>query len=216
MSESTGIGAAGHAMAPHANPHELIAALRREHAHLSDPVGFHHLENLAQRTSAQSGTVQRILNAKLVELVHQYRGRIASVGGNATGKVAAQCTAQKDTLRSLVQLLAAHEPHRSDVRTSAPGAGPSELKSVKYFRNTWSKLSVDQQVKNAMLQAPQNAGPINSHMVSLRSLTLMRDISPDYLNRFMTYMDSLSCLDQADKKPQAPQPKTRAGTPPAR
>jgi hypothetical protein len=67
-----------------------------------------------------------------------------------------------------------------------------------------------------MLQAPQNAGPINSHMVSLRSLTLMRDISPDYLNRFMTYLDSLSCLDQADKKPQTPQPKTRTGTTPAR
>jgi hypothetical protein len=96
---------------------------------------------------------------------------------------------------------------------SGHGGAPSELKSVKYFRNTWSKLSVDQQVKHAMLQAPQNAGPINSHMVSLRSLTLMRDISPDYLNRFMTYMDSLSCLDQADRKPIATQPKTRAGTP---
>ena len=48
-------------------------------------------------------------------------------------------------------------------------------------------------------QAPKNAGPINSHVVALRSLALMRDTSPDYLNRFMSYVDTLLCLDQGDK-----------------
>lgn len=201
------------AAAPHAQPHELIAALRQENVHLLDPVGFHQLENLALRASIQSDKVQRILNAKLVKIAQNYRGRIALGRGNAEEKYAVQSPVQKDTLRSLVQLLASHEPHRSDTQMGGHGGAPSELKSVKYFRNTWSKLSVDQQVKHAMLQAPQNAGPINSHMVSLRSLTLMRDISPDYLNRFMTYMDGLSCLDQADRKPVTNQPKSRAGTP---
>ena len=197
-------------------PHALIAALRGEGAHLFDPVGFHQLENLARRANTQSDKVQRILNARLVELAQNCQDRITRGGAHAKGEIAVQNLAPKDTLRSLVQLLAAHEPQRSDARADNQSGAPSELKSVKYFRNTWSKLSVDQQVKKSMQQAPQNAGPINSHMVSLRSLTLMRDISPDYLNRFMTYVDSLSCLDQADKKPPAPQPKTRAGRPPTR
>jgi hypothetical protein len=39
----------------------------------------------------------------------------------------------------------------------------------------------------------------------LRSLALMRDISPDYLNRFMSYADTLLRLDQGEKeKPSSP------------
>jgi hypothetical protein len=34
-------------------------------------------------------------------------------------------------------------------------------------------------------------------MLVLRSLGIMRDVSPDYLNRFMNYVDTLLCLDQA-------------------
>lgn len=77
-----------------------------------------------------------------------------------------------------------------------------ELKTAQSFRNTWSKLSVEKRVMQALDQAPKNAGPINSHMLVVRSLALMRDISPDYLNRFTTYVDTLLCLEQCleDKK----------------
>jgi hypothetical protein len=84
-----------------------------------------------------------------------------------------------------------------------------ELKAIRQFRNTWSKLSVDKQVAQALDQAPKNAGPINSHMLVLRSLALMRDTSPDYLNRFMSYVDTLLCLDQGDAKSK-PVPKKPA------
>jgi hypothetical protein len=63
---------------------------------------------------------------------------------------------------------------------------------------------VQKQVSKAMAQAPQNAGPINSHMLVLRSLGLMRDASPDYLNRFMVYVDTLLCLDEAGTTKVAP------------
>lgn len=82
----------------------------------------------------------------------------------------------------------------------------SELKTVRNARNTWSKLSVVKQVAQAIEQAPKNAGPLNSHMLVLRSLELMRDISPDYLNRFVSYIDPLLWLDQAESKSR-PAPK---------
>lgn len=104
----------------------------------------------------------------------------------------------KDLARALAQQSLASAPAG---REEHPGARP-ELKSVQQFRNTWSKLSVDRQVNQALHQAPANAGPINSHMLVLRSLTLMRDLSPDYLNRFISYADTLLCLDQGElKKP---------------
>ena len=43
-----------------------------------------------------------------------------------------------------------------------------------------------------------NAGPLNSHHLVHRALLLMRELSPEYLNRFMSYVDSLLWIDQAN------------------
>jgi hypothetical protein len=125
----------------------------------------------------------------------------------ATLKARQQCA----SLGALVRQLEQHSPENIDARV-AENAGPrSELKTIRNFRNTWAKLSVDKQVAQALEQAPKNAGPINSHMLVLRSLALMRDISPDYLNRFMSYADTLLCLDQGEKeKPAAPKKRQAA------
>jgi hypothetical protein len=104
--------------------------------------------------------------------------------------------------RSMVQQ-AQLAPQPVETGFDAPAGLRPELKTTRYFRNTWSKLSVDKRVAQALAQAPKNAGPINSHMLVLRSLALMRDISPDYLNRFTSYVDTLLCLDQYDEEKQA-------------
>jgi len=64
-------------------------------------------------------------------------------------------------------------------------------------------------VTQALGQAPKNAGPINSHMLVLRSLALMREISPDYLNQFTSYVDALLCLDQYDKEAKSSKPMAK-------
>ena len=104
---------------------------------------------------------------------------------------------------SLTALVRQLEPHAPEICAPDlerfPVSRP-ELKAIRDFRNTWSKLSIDRQVAQALEQAPANAGPINSHMLVLRSLELMRDISPDYLNRFISYADTLLCLDRSGKE----------------
>jgi Protein of unknown function (DUF2894) len=72
------------------------------------------------------------------------------------------------------------------------------LKTLSYFRSTWSKLSADRRLTQSLAKVPENAGPLNSQHLVHRSLTLMRDLSPEYLNRFMSYVDALSWLDQAN------------------
>lgn len=129
------------------------------------------------------------------------------VDGDFTG--VRQCIAtlerkdQRESLGDLVRSMAQHVPDHGESRWDGYVGSHAELKSVSYFRNTWSKLSADKQVTQALGQAPKNAGPINSHRLVLRSLTLMRDISPDYLNRFVSYVDTLLCLDQRDEAKQA-------------
>jgi hypothetical protein len=107
---------------------------------------------------------------------------------------------QGASLAALVRQLEQHSPENVDVRLEGNAGSRFELKTIRRFRNTWSKLSADKQVTQALDQPPKNAGPLNSHMLVLRSLALMRDISPDYLNRFMSYADTLLCLDQGEKE----------------
>ncbi|MBC7413996.1 MAG: DUF2894 domain-containing protein [Herminiimonas sp.] len=118
-------------------------------------------------------------------------------------------------LRALVQRLE-HDPvGKAGSRLAKPAARPGELKAVRDHRNTWSRMSADKQVTKALGQPPANAGPINSHMLVLRSLALMRQISPDYLNRFMSYVDTLLCLEQVEKDKPAGTKKSPVAKVPA-
>ncbi|WP_198358838.1 DUF2894 domain-containing protein [Noviherbaspirillum autotrophicum] len=107
------------------------------------------------------------------------------------------------SLGALVRQLEQHSPDHAEAQREGIAGPRSELKAIRNFRNTWAKLSVNKQVAQALEQAPKNAGPINSHMLVLRSLSLMRDISPDYLNWFMSYADTLLALDQGEKEKTA-------------
>ncbi|QTQ38621.1 putative protein DUF2894 [Aromatoleum petrolei] len=86
----------------------------------------------------------------------------------------------------------------SSSKIGAPPPVTRELKSLSYFRSTWSRLSLERQLSEAFAQAPENAGPLNSHHLVLQALGQMRDISPEYLREFMSYVDALQWLEQAD------------------
>ncbi|MBI2306265.1 MAG: DUF2894 domain-containing protein [Rhodocyclales bacterium] len=123
------------------------------------------------------------------------RRRIAALDGRGSPSPLAELTAR----------LAPHSPEHAGRAGSEGSAGcavaagaAGELKAVRYFRDTWSQLSVEQQLAQALAQAPENAGPLNSHLLVLRALQRMREVSPDYLNRFMPYIDALLWLEQAD------------------
>lgn len=181
-----------------------IASLRRAGADRFDPVRLHYLQVLAHRASGHQGRVKRILDGKLAQALAALRERFEQAQCDAKDTIAT--LKESDHLASLgdlVRYLAQHSQENVDGGFDGNAGLRSELKTTRYFRNTWSKLSVHKQVTQALDQAPKNAGPINSHMLVLRSLAKMRDISPDYLNRFTSYADTLLCLDQCDKEKQA-------------
>lgn len=108
--------------------------------------------------------------------------------------------------RPLAELLARLGRQPSHGAPKAPAHAtepPGELKSAQVFRRTWSRLRVDRQLADAFSQAPENAGPLNSHSLVLRALRLMRDVSPEYLEQFSAYAEALLWLEQtahADKR----------------
>ena len=87
-----------------------------------------------------------------------------------------------------------------------------ELPSVRRFREAWSRIAAEDRVAEAVERGPTNAGPLNSHMLVLRTLSLLRDLSPDYLRRFLSQMETLQWLEQASQTiaPVKPKPARRS------
>lgn len=200
-------GESGIPASPEIDHDALIDALRTQGAERFDPVRFRFIEALARRSAAQPEAVKRGLEAKLAKLLADYGARFEQARQRA---VAAPVPAEADdpgqSQRGPLAVLLDHlGQHVSAAPAGASASGPrpliespDELKSLTYFRSTWSQLSVDQQLAQALAQVPDNAGPMNSHLLALQSLKLMNDVSPDYLKRFMSYLDALFWLDQAD------------------
>ena len=98
--------------------------------------------------------------------------------------------------------LAALNAHIAQASQAAAGGLKSsadqwpELRSAQRFRETWERLSAEDAVVKATHRAPENAGPLNSHMLVLRTLGLMRELSPHYLRRFLSHTETLLWLEQ--------------------
>ncbi len=176
-----------------------LTGLRAAGAGRLEPLQLHYLEALAERAQARQGSVRRILDRKLARALAALTQRLEQAQRPAESAVATRQA--RDSLALLAHELAHHRPAPTALESSA--AARPEPKSAQYFRDTWSKISAAKQVTQALQQAPRNAGPINSQRVLLASLALMRDISPDYLNRFMCYADTLLCLDQRSSEAKA-------------
>jgi hypothetical protein len=78
-------------------------------------------------------------------------------------------------------------------RDAAPSG--EDLQSAIRFRRSWSRTRAADRVVEAASLRPAQAGPLNSHVLMLESLDLMRELSPDYLRRFIAHAETLLWLE---------------------
>lgn len=184
-----------------------LEALRASGVDRFDPVRFAYLDALTRRAAGQPPAIRQPLLAKVVReaaaLANRHRlapapattgAPAASPLGELLAYIGQQAVAPADARPSV---LGSDAPAIPPVKPEPRNATAPELKTVAYFRNTWSRLSTEQQLTQTLAQAPENAGPMNSQHLVLRSLQLMRDLAPDYLQGFMSYVDTLVWLEQA-------------------
>lgn len=81
-----------------------------------------------------------------------------------------------------------------------------EVEVLDYFREVWSKLSSESQWRQFSTQVPENAGPLNTEKLMVRSLSLMRDLSPEYLRQFLAYVNALSWMQELAGEPAPAKP----------
>lgn len=198
-----------------------LAAWRERGDHRFDPVRFRFIEVMARRADAHGGAARRLLDDKLLGLISAYGDDLdkasSAAGGDASRSAAAPRQACRGPLAELVDHIASQTSlHRNSATANdavPTSFAPPELKSLTYFKSTWSRLSADRRLTQSLAKVPDKAGPLNSHHLVHRALTTMRELSPAYLEHFMTHVDALLWLDQANSGSPAVADVPRADNP---
>ncbi|MBF5013964.1 DUF2894 domain-containing protein [Burkholderia pseudomultivorans] len=188
---------------------ERLDAWREQHADRLDPARFRRIDALERRAAAFDGDARRLLDARLATLLDDYaqivaRADDASAARETPMADAAPRAPTRGALAALAERLA------RDGQADRRGIDPA---LIDYFRATWSKVRTEKQYRQSLDQVPRNAGPLNSNSLVHRSLSVMRELSPAYLQQFLSYVDALAWLEdlagggaQPDK--EAPRAKT--------
>ncbi|WP_088508437.1 DUF2894 domain-containing protein [Burkholderia ubonensis] len=185
----------------------MLDAWRASGADRLDPVRFHRIDALERRAAGHDGDARRLLDARLDALLAGYAGDVERAGARAGDANepddVAQARPASGALAGLVARIA------RDAQADRAGIDPA---LIEYFRETWSKVRTEKQYRQALDQVPRNAGPLNSSSLVHRSLSLMRDLSPGYLQQFLSYVDALAWLEDlagggAQAEKEAPRAK---------
>lgn len=75
---------------------------------------------------------------------------------------------------------------------------PTPLKSAQQCRESLAQLEAEHLVSQASRAVPEDSGPLNPQKLAIRSLLTLRELSPGYLGRFVSYLDTLAWLEQID------------------
>lgn len=162
-----------------------IEAWREQGADRLDTIRFHFMDALERRAAGQDGEVRRMLDEKLATLLEAYADDLKKADAGRAGKSISPATPARETFGSLVERMTSHNI-----------ASFPELAALDSFRKIWSRLHHERQLRQALDHLPANAGPLNSSALVHRSIMLMRELSPGYLQQFLSYVDALSWMEQ--------------------
>jgi hypothetical protein len=214
-----------------------LEALLANGAQRYDPVRFRFIEALSQRAAQQTANVGDILQQKVLAAAQQYQADFDKAHKDAATVLRQGCVEFPDDAAQMQALFDACDYRQlartaarlrrrgqraelaplCDQLTQASGDNPNpydidnpaELKAIGEFRETLAKRNSQKRLNHAIQESPQNSGPLNPQRLVIRSLASMRDLSPQYLNRFISYMDTLLWLEQAGDKTSPSTKKAR-------
>lgn len=171
----------------------MLDAWRANGTDRVDRVRFSLIEAMERRAASHTGEARRVLDEKLAKLSSEYERQIA----NASAPLKEE-NPGGDTLGHLAFPESPEYP---------------QLESLDYFKALWTRLSAQKQLRQSLQQVPGNAGPLNSSNLVHRSLSLMHDVSPGYLQYFLSYVDALSRIEQIKGQGLAEKDVSRSASP---
>ncbi|MGV2895372.1 DUF2894 domain-containing protein [Achromobacter sp. AGC78] len=215
----------------------MLDAWREGGADRIDPVRFCFLQAMARRAAGLDGLARQLLDERLAGHLNAYAQLLdADADADADAGPEAGADAGPDAEPSAERNAPLPAEPANDAPSALAGllaylADPSlnmtdgepdwnrdalglrdaypDVQMLEYFRAVWSRVSADRQVRQSQQQVHKNAGPLNSNQLVHRALSLMRELSPGYLQQFLSYTDALMWMEQIHAA-TAPAPKDAA------
>ncbi|MGH6647630.1 DUF2894 domain-containing protein [Aquabacterium sp.] len=186
----------------------MLHALRERGAQRIDPVRFRLIESLLRRADDHGGAARPMLDEKVVVLLQALNEAVDRAEAEPPGAipVGQDSPPGRSALAKLLEHLAQHKPGAATgpstpaASTKAKPDSPVDPKTLQFFRRTWSRLSADQRLAQSRSSLPENAGPLNSQHLVHRSLNVMRELSPEYFDLFISHVDALLCLERINEQ----------------
>ncbi|WP_449465298.1 DUF2894 domain-containing protein [Stenotrophomonas humi] len=185
-----------------ATPHSRLDAWCETGADRIDPLRFSLMRALADRAERHDGLVRQRLDARLAVLADAYADMVAK-----RAPVTSQIAASPSPLSALLQQLNAvplQYPlplHAADTGVAQEGDSNASsdttlMPALDEFQQLWSRIRIESLLRQCLDSLPEDAGPLHSSVLTYRAMALMQDISPDYLQHFVAYVDVLTWMDQ--------------------
>ena len=212
---------------------DQVATLR---ARGVNAVQLRRIEAMASRAESHAGLARQLLDQRLQQLLQPLLQTLlqplsqhssqhpsqhssqAAVNPDTTTVQHGHSTPLADLLRHIQHQSAAGAADAgSNTGAAQPravhgrGPAPPELKAIRNYRDTWSRLNVERRLSQALSQVPDNAGPLNTQRLLHQALAAMGEASAPYLQRFMVHVEALLWLDQLTPPAAATPKKLRLG-----
>ena len=177
-----------------------LQAWRESGADRCDPPRFELIAALAQRAQRYAGSARAQLDARLSQLTDAYAQLVAVEVAKPAAKSGAE-----SPLQSLLQQLEADPlQYQLPLSTSNATAGDSDtadgteaslMPALDEFQQLWSRIRIDSLLRQCLDSLPEDAGPLNSSVLTYRAMALMQELSPEYLQHFIAYVDVLTWME---------------------
>jgi len=203
---------------------QRLADLKANGEHHFDPVRYNHATALLQKASQAREPVQVILCKKTLCLLDKYQQDLIEAEENSC-RLPRRSVAPKLLAELQGKLNNRHRRKASagdaesisecllekeDATLAAAGfdtvshQNPTELQAYIALRASKKKFETDKLVDAIINDHPEVLGPLNPQLLLIRSLQSMRELSPHYLSRFVSYIDTLVRLEEAEMKAADP------------
>ena len=167
-----------------------LDALRQRQNGRASRVALYRIEALLQRLPAQDASVQAALRVRVRTLLDACEASCAASPRAAKAAPAQVSHAFAEVLRLLSQTHASMDA--ADMAAPGMASAPSVEHLLDTARATWRDLRAQTQLRQALAQPAEDAGPLNSSRLVARTLEAMRAVSPAYLEQFLAYLDVLA------------------------
>ena len=194
----------------------LLESLRQSGADQIDPIRFRYLESFEQRLLAKQLGEETTHWRKLEQAVSDYQAKFDGACQPEPTSAVSEPSPLSSLLNRLNQtaelpveaprsaleqrVFGKQTEEQPQAHPASSPNNPRPLKAMIRAKAEQGNHVLEERIRHAIESTPKEAGPMNAHRLVSRAIAEMQKLSPEYLERFARYTDTLLTLERLARK----------------